>query len=57
MVVTLSDDGVSNHESSCDEDEKFIAFTATALIYENVVVDENPSDGELFESVDLQKNL
>ena len=57
MVVTLSDDGVSNHESSYDEDEKFIAFTATALVYENVMVDENPSDGELFESADLQKKL
>ena len=57
MVVTLSDDEVSDHESGSDEDGNFIAFTATALVYENVMVDENPSDGELFESADLQKKL
>ena len=55
MVVTLSDDEVSDHESGSDEDENFIAFTATAVVDESVVVDENPSDGELFGTVDLQK--
>ena len=53
IAVTLSDDGVSDHESSSDEDGNFISFTATAVVDENVVVDENPSDGELFESANL----
>ena len=47
MVVTLSDDEVSDHEYGSDEDGKFFAFTAT------VVVEENPSDRELFECADL----
>ena len=55
MAVTLSDDEVSDHESGSDEDGNFIAFTATALVDESVVVDENPSDGELSENVDLQE--
>ena len=55
MVVTLSDDEVSDHESGSDEDENFIAFTATAIVDENVAVEENPSDGELSECVDLQE--
>ena len=55
MVVTLSDDEVSDHESSSDEDGNFIAFTATAIVDESVMVDENPSDGELFENADLQE--
>ena len=45
MVVTLSDDEVSDHESGNDDDGNFIAFTATAIVDESVVVDENPSDG------------
>ena len=45
MAVILSDDEVSNHESSSDEDGNFIAFTATAIVDESIVVDENPSDG------------
>ena len=44
MVVTLSDDEVSNHESGSDEDGNFITFTAIAIVDENVVVDENPSE-------------
>ena len=44
MVVTLSDDEVSDHESSSDEDGNFIAFTATAIVDECVAVDENPSN-------------
>lgn len=55
MAVTLSDDEVSDHESGSDEDVNFIAFTATAVIDESVVVEENPSDGELSESANLQE--
>ena len=55
MVVTLSDDEVSDHESDSDKDENFIAFTAIAIVDENVMVDENLSDGELSESADLQE--
>ena len=55
MVVTLSDDEVSDHESSSDKDGNFIAFTTTIIDDESVVVDENPSDGELSESADLQE--
>ena len=55
MVVTLSDDEVSDHESSSDEDENFIAFIATAIIEESVMIDENPFDGELFKSANLQE--
>ena len=53
MVVTLSDDEVSDHESGSDDDGNSIAFTAT--IDESVVVDENLSDGELSKNVDLQE--
>ena len=53
MAITLSDDEVSDHEFGSDEDGNFITFTATAIVNENVVVDENPSDGELSESADL----
>ena len=53
MAVTLSDDEVSDHESGSDENGNFIAFIATVVVNENVVVDENPSDGELSESADL----
>ena len=51
MAVTLSD----NHESGSDEDGNFVTFTATAVIDESVVIDENPSDGELSENADLQE--
>ena len=53
--VTLSDDEVSNHESESDQEGNFMAFTATAVVSETEIVDENPSDGELFENVDLQE--
>ena len=49
MVVTLSDDEVSDHESGSDEDGNFIAFTATTVIDESVVAIENPFNVELFE--------
>ena len=55
MAVTLSDDEVSDHESSNDEDRNFITFTATTIVDESVVVDKNPSDGELSKSADLQE--
>ena len=55
MVVTLSDDEVSNHESSSEEDGNFIASTATAIVNESVMVNENPFDGELSENADLQE--
>ena len=55
MVVTLSDDEVSDHESGSDEDGNFIAFIATALVDESVVVEENPSDGKLSECANLQE--
>ena len=42
MAVTLSDDEVSDHESGSDEDGNFIAFTATTIVDESVVVDEEP---------------
>src|SRR6266571_4728849 len=55
MAVTLSDGEVSNHESDCDEDGNFIAFTATAVGDESISVEENPSDGKLSEDADLQE--
>ena len=55
MAITLSDDEVFDHESGSDEDGNFIAFTTTAIVYESVQVDENPSDRELFENADLQE--
>ena len=55
MIVTLSVDEVSDHESSIDEDGNFIAFTTIAVVDESVMVDENPSDGEFSENVDLQE--
>ena len=55
MVVTLSDDEVSDDESGCDEDGNFIAFTATTVVDESIVVEENPFDGELSENANLQE--
>ena len=55
MAVTFSDDEVFDDESGCDEDGNFIAFTATAVVNENVSTEENPFDGELFEDADLQE--
>ena len=55
MAVTLSDDEVSDDESGCDEDGNFIAFTTTAIVNESVSAEENPSDRELSEDVDLQE--
>ena len=55
MVITLSDGEVSNHESRTDEDGNFFTFTATAVVDESVLVEENLSDGELTEYVDLKR--
>ena len=55
MVVILSDGEVSDNESDCDEDGNFIAFTTTAIVNESISAEENPSDGELFEDVNLQE--
>ena len=38
MAVTLSDQKVSDNESDSDEEGNFIAFTATAVVDESVVV-------------------
>ena len=54
-AITLSDDEVSDHESDSDEDGNFITFKAIVIVNESVVVEENPSDGELFENADLQE--
>ena len=42
MVVTLSDDEVSNYESGSNEDGNFIAFTITTVVDESVVANEKP---------------
>ena len=55
MTVILSDNEVSDDESGCDEDGNFIAFTATIVVNESLSVEENHSDGELFEDTDLQE--
>ena len=55
MALTLSDGEVFDDESECDEDGNFIAFTATAVVSESITAEENPSDGELSEDVDLQE--
>ena len=55
MVVTLSNNEVSNNESGSDDDENFISFTATTVVKESVVVGENPSNGKLSEDADLQE--
>ena len=57
MVIILSDDEISNHEFGSDEDGNFIAFTATAVVDESVVVEENPFDEELFECANLQETF
>ena len=42
IVVTLSDDEISNHESGINEDGNFIAFTITTVVDESVVANEKP---------------
>ena len=55
MAVTLSSDEVFNNESGSDEDGNFIAFIATAVVNASVAIEENPSDRELSEDIDLQE--
>ena len=55
MAITLSDNEVSNDESSCDEDGNFITFTTIAVVDESIAIEENPFNGELFEDADLQE--
>ena len=55
MAITLSDDEVSDDESSYDKDGNFIAFTTTVVVNESVSAKENPSDGELSKDADLQE--
>ena len=55
MVVTFSDDEVSDDESGCDEDGNFIAFIAIAVVNESMFSKENPSNRELFEDANLQE--
>ena len=57
MTITFSDDEVSDHEFGSNKDGNFIAFTTTAVVDESVVVEENPSDGELSECSDLQETF
>ena len=53
MVVTLSDDEVSDQESGSDEDGNFFAFITTTIVNESELIEENPSNGELSEYADL----
>jgi len=55
MVVTLNDDKVSDQEFGSDKDGNFFVFTTTDVVDESVLVEENPSDGELSECADLQE--
>ena len=55
MAITLSDGEVSDYNSGSDEDGNFFAFTTIAVVNESDSVEENPSDGELSESADLQE--
>ena len=44
MAITFSNCEVSDHEFGSDEDGNFFAFTATAIIDESVLVEENLSN-------------
>ena len=55
LAVTLSDDEVSNYKFESNQEQNFMTFTATVKVSEPEIVEENPSDGELFENVNLQK--
>ena len=57
MVVTFSNDEVSDNESGSDENGNFITFTATAVVDKSVVVKENPSNEELSECANLQETF
>ena len=55
MVVSFSDDEVSDQESGSDEDGNFFAFITIAVVNESELIEENPSNGELSEYADLQE--
>ena len=55
MAITLSDGEVFDHEFGSDEDGNLFTFTTTVVVNESDSVEENPSDGELSESADLQE--
>ena len=55
MAITLSDDEESDHESKSYQEGNFMVFTTTDVVGEFEIVEENPSDGELFKNADLQE--
>ena len=55
MTVTLSDGEIFDHESGSDENGNFFTFTATVVVDESVLVEENPSEGDLSKFADLQE--
>ena len=55
MAIILSDDEESCHESNSDQEGNFMTFTTTTVVCESKIVDENPSNGELFENANLQE--
>ena len=55
IIVTLSDDEVSDNESGSNEDGNFITFTTIVVVDESVAVEENLSDGKLFKDANLQE--
>ena len=55
MVVSFSDDEVSDQESGSDENGNFFAFITTTVVNESELIEENPSNGELSEYADLQE--
>ena len=54
-TITFSDDEVSDHEFGSDKDGNSIAFIFTVVVDESILVEKNPSDGELSKSIDLQE--
>ena len=55
LTVTFCDGEFSDHEFGSDKDGNFFTFTATAVVDESVLVEENPSDRELSKCADLQE--
>ena len=57
MAITLSDDEFSDYEFGSNENENFIAFTATAIVDESIVVDENPLIGNSLRTLICKKPI
>ena len=57
MIVTLSEDKVSDYMSGSDEDGDFIAFIATAIVDESVMVNENLSMGNYLRMLICKKSI